>query len=201
MALINRPIYEHFGARHLGVKGPGALTQLEESVMGTLPMDLSSPAPYWYLQGFRTFGAHKGQGAGGAGTYTKIGISLEDTDDLILVQILRVYTSAAASRIATFRCLRTDFTSDPGVYGYGTDTRIPEAQHSNAIIISENDAASPGQELCLSSDDFSDLYKWGDGCPLIVSPGQAIYFKTQDADESMSACIEWVEIPAYKAEL
>ena len=59
MALINRPIYEHFGARHLGVKGPGALTNLEEGVMGTLPLDLSSDPSYWYIQGFRTFGGYK----------------------------------------------------------------------------------------------------------------------------------------------
>jgi len=46
MALINRPMYEHFGARHLGVKGSGAMTTLEEGVMGVLPLDMSSDPIY-----------------------------------------------------------------------------------------------------------------------------------------------------------
>ena len=33
-------MYEHFGARHLAVKGPGAMTTLEEGVMGVLPLDM-----------------------------------------------------------------------------------------------------------------------------------------------------------------
>jgi len=71
MALINRPIYEHFGARHLGVKGPGALTQLEEGVMGVLPLDLSADPIYWNIQGIKMYMARVNQGAGGGGYVRK----------------------------------------------------------------------------------------------------------------------------------
>jgi len=201
MALINRPMYESFGARHLGVKGPGALTQLEEGVMGVLPLDVASPAPYWFIQGIRAFSAYKGISAGGAGTYVKIGLAIETSNTEILAQITEVAISVASSRIETYRCARTAFSSDPGVYGYSVDTRAPEAQHSQAVIISNDDTAQPGQLLCVEENDFTEVYKWGRGSPLIISPGQAIYFGSNTDNKTMEACIKWIEIPAYKAEL
>jgi len=201
MALINRPMYEQFGARHLGVKGPGALTQLEEGVMGVLPLDLASPAAYWYIQGIRAFSTYHGIAAGGAGTYVKIGLSIETTNKAIIAQITEVAVSLSGSRVDTFRCARTAFSSDPGVYGYSVDTRAPEGQQSQAIIISNNDANQPGQQICQEENDFTEVYKWDRGSPLIVSPGQAIYFGTSTANKTMEVCLKWIELPAYKAEL
>ena len=201
MALINRPMYEQFGARHLGIKGPGALTNLEEGVMGVLPLDIASPAAYWYIQGIRAFSAYKGLSAAGAGTYVKIGLSIETESIPIIAQITEVAVALSGSRIETYRCARTAFSSDPGVYGYSVDTRADEAQTSQAIIISNDDTAQPGQLLCVEENDFTEVYKWDRGSPLIVSPGQAIYFGTNSANVTMEACIKWIEIPAYKAEL
>ena len=204
MALINRPMYEHFGARHLGVKGPGALGQIEEGVMGVVPLDIAAPAMYWNLQGIRSFSAYHGKAGGGAGTYAKIGLSLENTDEETLAQILEISCDVGGGGseiVNTFRCLRTAFSSDPGVYGYGTDTRIPEAQHSQAILISNNLAANPGQQLCTDNDTYDEVYKWDRGSPLIISPGQAIYVKASAANVALEVCFKWLEIPAYKAEL
>jgi len=201
MALINRPMYEQFGARHLGVKGPGALTTLEEGVMGVLPLDVASPAAYWFIQGIRAFSAYKGIGAGGGGTYVKIGLSIETENIPIIVQITEVAIFPSGSRIDTYRCARTAFSSDPGVYGHSVDTRADEAQTSQAVIISNDDSAHPGTHLCTEENDFIEVYKWDRGSPLIVSPGQAIYFVTATDNKTMEVCMKWIEIPAYKAEL
>jgi hypothetical protein len=201
MALINRPMYEHFGARHLGVKGPGALTQLEEGVMGVLPLDLSSDPMYWNIQGIRTFSITHSEAAGGAGTYAKMGLSLENAAEETLVRILGMWIEnpSATSTIGIWRCARTSFSSDPGVYGYGTDTRIPEGQHSKAVLINSADAAAPGQilgDLEVGLNQFLPTQM-----PLIVSPEQCIYFLDNTANERFAATISWVEIPAYRAEL
>ena len=201
MALINRPMYEQFGARHLGVKGPGALTQLEEGVMGTLPLDMSSDPAYWYIQGIRSFSGFVSEAAGGAGTYGKIGLSLEDASDPVLVRILGVWISAPSgtSEIQIFRVARTSFSSDPGVYGYGTDTRIPEGQHSQAIMINSADGLAPGQRLATIELGLNQFLPYG--LPLIISPTQSIYFLDSTANETFEVTISWVEIPAYRAEL
>jgi len=201
MALINRPIYEHFGARHLGVKGPGALTQLEEGVMGVLPLDVSADPLYWNIQGIKMFMGRVNQGAGGAGTFAKIGLSIENAGTETLARILGVWISqpASSSEIGIYRCARTAFSSDPGIYGYGTDTRIPEDQHSQSIIINSSDNTYPGRSLgqvVAGVDTISSTMM-----PLVVSPTQAIYFINWNDDETMNITFTWVEIPAYKAEL
>jgi len=201
MALINRPMYEHFGARHLGVKGPGALTTLEEGVMGVLPLDLSSDPMYWFIQGIRTFSIGHSEAAGGAGTYAKMGLSLQTATETTLVRILGVWIEnpAATSSIGIYRCASTAFSSDPGKYGYGTDTRIPEAQRSRAVLINSADGAFPGTalgELEVGLNQFLPTQM-----PLIVSPEQCIYFIDWTANERFAATICWVEIPAYRAEL
>lgn len=199
MALINRPIYEHFGARHLGVKGPGALTQLEEGVMGVLPLDISADPAYWFIQGFRVFSAVAIVSNGGAGTYGKVGLTIEDTRAEILCKILSVDHNRDGV-VGMYRCARTAFSSDPGVIGTGTDTRIPETQPSEGILINVADGSFPGTRFGHLYEDNKPFIDTNQ-VPMIVSPGQAIYIADQTANTTFSATITWVEIPAYKAEL
>ena len=200
-ALIQRPMYEHFAARHLAVKGPGALTNLEEGVMGTLPLDLSADPAYWYIQGIRVYSGVVTEPAGGAATHAKIGLAIEDAADPIIVRILGLWvnTPVATSEIGIYRVARTSFSSDPGIYGYGTDTRIAEAQQSQAIMINSADALAPGRRLGALKTGINQFVPFE--MPLIISPTQAIYFLNGTADETMELTMSWVEIPAYKAEL
>jgi hypothetical protein len=200
MALINRPMYEHFGARHLGVKGPGAMTTLEEGVMGILPLDMSSDPAYWFIQGIRTFGQDKYVAAGGAGNHGKVGISIEDTSAEILIKILMIVIVYPNANVAVNRCTRTAFSSDPGEYGVGTDTRIPEAQPSEGVIISSNDNTQPGSTM-FSLDNVLNPSMDTNQVPLIISPGESIYLFSETADTAMKVGFIWSEIPAYKAEL
>ena len=200
MALINRPMYEHFGARHLGVKGPGALTQLEEGVMGVLPLDMSSDPTYWYIQGIRVFSAAKYVAAGGATNYGKIGLSIEDTSAEVLIKILSWVLVYPTVNFNMQRCIRTAFNSDAGTYGVGTDTRIPEAQPSEGVIIRSNDTAVPGTEFG-SYDEILNPTLTTHQVPIIISPGQAVYMIAETPNTAFKTCITWAEIPAYRAEL
>ena len=201
MALINRPMYEQFGARHLGVKGPGALTNLEEGVMGVLPLDLASDPMYWFLQGIKAFSGIVGIGAGGAGNYGKVGLSIETANQDIIVRIIGAWVKDPTSAIAVQirRCARTDFSSDPGTYGTGIDTRIPEAQDSQAIFIKAADSAYPGTAIGgwrVGLNQFLPTEM-----PLIISPTQAIFFQDLTADQDFEMTLVWVEMPAYRGEL
>ena len=200
MALINRPMYEHFGARHLGVKGPGAMTTLEEGVMGILPLDMSSDPAYWFIQGIRAFGQDKYVAAGGAGTHTKVGLSIEDTSAEILIKILMINIIYPNANVNVNRCARTAFSSDPGEYGVGTDTRIPEAQPSEGVIISSNDNTQPGSTMA-GLDNVLNPSMDTNQLPLIISPGESIYLFSETANTAMKAGFIWAEIPAYRAEL
>ena len=205
MALINRPMYEHFGTRHLGVKGPGALTTLEEGVMGVLPLDVMSDPAYWFIQGIRSFSAVTGTVAA-AGEFATLGLAIENTSSSTICRIISIDASSGSGSGGNFnaqlyRCLRTDFTSDPGVYGHGTDTRIPEGQPSDGILLNSTHASKPGVQL-------GDYHTAGDPdwfsknrIPLIVSPGQCIYLADGTANQTLYTTFTWVEIPAYRAEL
>ena len=191
-------MYEQFAARHLAVKGPGALTNIEDGVMGTLPLDMSSDPSYWYLQGIRAFAARMYVGAGGAGTYSKIGLAIENASAKVIVKILRWTTDA--EEVQLFRVARADFASDPGHHGTGTDTRIPLAQNSEAIIISSDDNTSPGT-LIGQFDLTTQPFLQTNDVPLVLSPGEAFYIRPSASNSSALQNIFWAEIPAYKAEL
>ena len=200
MANINRPMYEHFGARHLGVKGPGAMTQLEEGVMGTIDLDIMSDPAYWYIQGIRMFGKQKAVSAGGAGTYGKVGLAIEDTAAQVIIKLLRIDLPRDYTDIWMSRVKRTDFSSGPGVYGTGLDTRIPEAQPSDGVLISASDAAIPGTTIGFYHQDFTPFMATGN-LPLVISPGQAIYIGNNTANADLEVTFWWAEIPAYKGEV
>lgn len=203
MALINRPMYEHFGARHLGVKGPGALTNLEEGVMGVLPLDLMSDPAYWYIQGIRCFGMEIDKAAGGAGNYSNAGLSIEDTDAEILTKVIAFWVNEPYSdqQISIWRCARTAFSSDPGVNGYSTDTRVDEAQQAQTVGIGNNNgSATPGTRL-FTFRQTTMFDQFPDDVPLVISPGQSIYFHNETANARLDVMVVFAEIPAYKAEL
>ena len=198
-------MYEAFGARHLAVKGPGALTQLEEGVMGTLPLDLSADFAYWHIQGFRTFSAFVSQAAV-AGQMASVGLSLEDSDDewlsrIISIDVSKMFPGAGGSDIEIFRCARSAYTSDPGIEGHSTDTRVAEAQPSQSILVNGNHAANPGVRLgSYRTEAFADWYAQN-RIPLLVSPGEVIYIADTQVNRPLVTTFCWVEIPAYKAEL
>ena len=195
---MNRPMYEHFAARHLAVKGPGALTSIEEGVMGVLPLDMSSDPAYWHIQGINAFSARVDRPAGGAGTYAKLGLSIEVESTSIIARVLKVWvtTPTALTNIGVRRCARTAFSSEPGVYGHGIDTRIPESRTSQAVMISSNDNTAPGTFLGGWNNQHLPLDE-----AYIISPTECIYFMNHTADAAMELTMIWAEIPAYKAEL
>jgi hypothetical protein len=204
MALINRPMYEHFGARHLGVKGPGALTNLEEGVMGVLPLDMSADPAYWYIQGIRVYSQSIFQAAVSS-QYAACGLSIENTSDQWLTKIICIdFTTSSQYGNGTYdinRCARTAFSSDPGVYAYSTDTRISESQPSQTIMLNGNHAVNPGVELQkVDTRGDPDRLHWSE-MPMIVSPGQCIYVASRDLNTAFRVGFMWAEIPAYKAEL
>jgi len=203
MALINRPMYEHFGARHLGVKGPGAMTTLEEGVMGVLPLDIMSDPAYWFIQGIRSFAGRIDKAGGGAGNFGNVGLAIENTDEQIFTRILSIWVNEpfANDEVSAFRCLRTDFGSDPGVEGTATDTRVAEGQPSQSIMISNNNGATtPGSLLYRWRQSDEGLAKTQE-IPLIIHPGSAIYFHLETSNSRFDVNIVWVEIPAYRAEI
>lgn len=205
MAMINRPMYEHFAARHLAVKGPGALTQLEEGVFGNLPLDLSSDPSYWFIQGIRTYSTYQAQAAG-AGLYSKIGIG-NPANSGILIRILawNPFVALAPSTNVLFsvqRCARGDITHSgtPGLYGYGTDTRINIDQPSKGEVIIAQDNTQPGQYLwAMDSDNAAEIL--GQTWPIVISPGEVVYVNPYYSGVAIQTSIAWVEVPAYKAEL
>ena len=205
MALIQRPMYEHFAARHLAVKGPGALTNIEDGVMGVLPLDVMSDPAYWYPQGIRVFSATAGQG-GVAGQYASVGLSIENANEEVLCRIISIDLTEGAGSGAgwnalLYRCARSAYSSDPGVQGFSSDTRIAEAQPSKGILVNGNHAANPGQILGSYHTTGEPDFLGPNRIPLIVSPLQTIYIAMGAQNTTLYCNFTWIEIPAYKAEL
>jgi hypothetical protein len=191
-------MYEHFGARHLGVKGPGALTTLEEGVMGTLPLDLSSSPPYWFIQGFRVF-AITASATAAAARYAKIALHPPANKE-ILCYIQHIDCRIGSDTIGIYRAERGDITADTTNHGKGTDTRIPENQNSQSEILGSDETPGLPGEL-LWHFHAGDKITIGEGIPLIVSPGKVIYLANHTTGSELLCNICWIEIPAYKGEV
>ena len=201
MALIQRGMYEQFAARHLAVKGSGALTNIEEGVMGVLPLDISSDPVYWFIQGIRTYSKHFYE-AGVAGQKASVGLSLENEDATWLTRIIGIDVTLSSPATFTLRrCARTAYSSGPGVYGTGTDTRIPETQPSQTVGINGTHAVSPGTALQSYDTTLGVDQVLAASTPLILSPGQCIVIEHETIAATISAAFSWVEIPAYRTEL
>lgn len=202
MATINRPMYEGFAARHLGIKGPGALTSMEEGIMGTLPLDLSADPLYWQSQGFKIMSGFQHSDAV-AGQYSWVGLSIENATEQTLCRIINVdfsWSGTVDHSVYIYRGARTDFSPGPGKYAYSTDTRVPETQHSQAIMLQGAAAAFAGTNLGIfTTTKDPDLPV--SQMPMIVSPAQAITFWNTAANDEIRAHLTWVEVPAYKGEV
>jgi hypothetical protein len=77
---------------------------------------------------------------------------------------------------------------------------VPETQESQAIILNNADSAQPGVSLGRVARETM-AQPWIFDMPLIVSPGQVIYFGDVNQNTDFGMSITWVEVPAYKAEL
>ena len=202
MASINRPMYEGFAARHLGIKGPGALTSMEEGIMGILPLVLSADPLYWQPQGMKIFsGFHHADAV--AGQYSWVGLSIENQTEQTLVRIINVdfsWSGTVDHSVYIYRGARTDFSANPGKYAYSTDTRVPESQHSQAIMLDGAAASFAGTNLGLF-ETTNDPDMPVSQVPMIISPTQAITFWNTVANDEIRWWITWVEVPAYKGEV
>ena len=198
MALIQRGMYEQYAARHLAVKGPGALTNIEDGVMGVLPLDSSSPNEYWFIQGINTFSFHTTKNAN-AGNYSCIGLHVQASRPLLCIPHTLTENTTNAFKIG--RCTTSQFTGmDPQQVGVGIDTRIASARDSRTYVAKTHIAAYPGQIVYKAngSNDPIDLKQM---FPCVVSPGEIIYVAGDVANTEVSCSWVWSEQDAYKAEL
>jgi len=85
VAQINQPRYEQFAGRVLGVKGPGTLTYLENSLFATLPVDTSAPFEFWQPQGIDRYVCTANQ-PGVAGQYGYMQVFNNSDGKLLVIE-------------------------------------------------------------------------------------------------------------------
>lgn len=94
MAQIQEPRYEQLAARTLGVKGPGTLSFVENSVFSTLALDTNAPYEHWYPQQIKRYHIYASISAGG-GQYPALALWNTYQDQIVVVERLHLRVGGA----------------------------------------------------------------------------------------------------------
>jgi hypothetical protein len=202
MAAINVDRYESFSARALGIKGPGALTRLEDGIFATLALDCDAPVEHWWEQRIYRFSAFCNCAAE-AGKFGQIVVINPSTDSLLVVERFNIRCSSddhiSVSIQRDSGAIPTDLS---GVLSRALDTRIePESLAGFAAAGADNGGAVPTGYLetcripCPGATGIQYDY------PCVVGPGGGLSLGVNTAAKSFTGNIEYHLRAALPGEL
>jgi hypothetical protein len=185
--------FERLSARTYSIKGPGALVDLDETVLGVILLERQGGMESHLIQQWETFGVLDGRGAV-AGQYSWILIS-NPVDSGTLV-VIDSWTRNDPLRMRVFRTLGVPPGFVPGLVGVGLDSRIPFSRQPTARVFSQNNAiAGFGQQIMETESPTQIHY------PVVLGPDGAIVFRSGLQNEPLEVGIRWAERPAQPFEL
>jgi len=186
--------FERLAARTYSIKGPGALVDLDETVLGVINLERQGGPESWLMQGWETFGQHADHAAA-AGNYSWLLLSNPvDSGRLIVVDGWQ-RSNALAMRSYITRGIPPGFLPlNPGI---GLDTRIPQLRQptGNSYYLHSN-ISTFGTLLGITiSTNFQDNQ------PLILAPDGSMAWRTDAQNEAIQLGWRWGEREAQPFEL
>lgn len=168
MSRLNVGRYEQMAARAFDVKGPGALTEIEDSIFGTLALDEDSPLPYRFLQGIREYAGGDAQAAVAA-QYSWIQFwNPQDSSRLICIDRI-LQTSPVLQRQATYVTDGTVTGSASGGWKAPRDLRM--AITEDPIL----DTRAGSSAVATFGNLIAELPARGDiPFPIVLTPGRGL---------------------------
>jgi len=185
--------FERLSARTYSIKGPGALVDLDETVLGVILLERQGGMESHLIQQWDTFGILDGRGAV-AGQFSWILINNPPGSDTLVV--IDSWQRNDASRMRIFRTLGVPPGFNPALVGVGLDSRIAFARQPAARLFSQNNAISGfGQQILETNSADQTQY------PIVLAPDGSVVFRSGVVNEALEVGVRWAERPAQPFEL
>jgi len=185
--------FERLGARTYSIKGPGALVDLDETVLGVILLERQGGMESHLIQDWRTYGMNV-SGGPTAAQYTWLGLHNPIGSNHIVV--LDKFTRASSSY---FRFFRTGGIP-PGFAaltpGEGLDTRIGSGTLPvSSTLRLETNIGSFGTMIAAFATP--DVIEW----PVVLSEDGTFLWRTGLVNEAFEMSMFWAEREAAPFEL
>ena len=177
--------FERLAARTYSIKGPGALVDLDETVLGVLQLERQAGMESHYMQGWETFGLTS-ELAANAGDYSWMLISNPIGSDTIAVIDWYQRSNATATLVAMTRGIPPGFIL--ASVAEGLDTRIPAARQPACNFYRLHTATSSfGVHVSTTADSGQQHYR------TVLGEDGSMAFRSSAQNETLGLSIRWAE--------
>ena len=190
--------FERLGARTYSIKGPGALVDLDETVLGVIQLERQAGMEAHLMQEWETFGFYGATG-GAAGNYTYQLLSNPVGSGRIMVLDYwqRGGTAALASAPMSYRVTRG---VPPGFAALAAptalDTRIASSRQPAGTMFWDQTASyTVGNIVGVQSSAEQTRFQ------VVLAPDGSFVWGTEGQNEALAISIRWAERQAAPFEL
>ena len=185
--------FERLGARTYSIKGPGALVDLDETVLGVLQLERQAGMESHFIQGWETFGVFRGLGTGGAGVYNWMCLANPIGSGRICV--FDSYQREVATRMDVF--ITRGIPPGFGVAAVGDplDSRMSTARQPACTFQNfVTNIGSFGTAVSVSASTEPQRYQ------VVLAEDGTICFRTGAHNEGLELALRWAEREAQPFE-
>ena len=185
--------FERLSARTYSIKGPGALVDLDETVLGVLQLERQAGMEAHLMQEWETFARRVDQG-GAAGTNAWVLLNNPINSGRLMVIDGWQRSDATAMRIFMTRGVPPGFNAS--VVAEGLDSRISTARESAGRLFIQSTAIGTfGTEILnAATADWMDY-------PVVLAPDGSMAWRAQTANQTLTLSVRWAERDAAPFEL
>jgi len=178
--------FERLSARTYSIKGPGALVDLDETVLGVLQLERQAGMEAHWIQGWETFGVFSHWGAPGVGLRRWFLLSNPPGSNRLAVIDWYQRSSDLRMEVYMTRGIPPAFVAD--AVGDPLDTRIPNSRQPacNFFALSSN-IASFGTQVSSSSSVEKQRFR------TVLGEDGSIAFRTYLTNEEFALSLRWGE--------
>lgn len=194
MSRLNVGRFERLASLAFNIKGPGALTELEDSIFGTLELDANGPLEYGLPQQIARYGLDLFQAAV-AGEFTYLSLNNPVGSNVLAVVELIAPSSAQALIHMTRGQPPGIFTVGP-IAGDPLDTRLQNTVPSRVSMWTGTDPAAAFGTRIFSLIGTDPLT-----LPIVLAPDGTLTVRANAVNTGMSCSLIWRERPAEPGEL
>jgi len=188
--------FERLGARTYSIKGPGALVDLDETVLGVVQLERQAGMEAHLMQDWRTFGCnHTLAAAATQHSWIHFG-NPAGSDHLIVIDGFSGAGIGTGTSILVFQSRGVPPAFALGNVPSELDTRMPSGGQSVANISGRNTSTAAYGNLVLEANttDYIDY-------PMVLAPDGSILFRTAALNTSNTISIRYAERVAAPFEL
>ena len=185
--------FERLAARTYSIKGPGALVDLDETVLGVLQLERQAGIESHMIQGWETFGTRVSVGPV-VGQYAFALLSNPVGSNRLMVLDSWQFYNAALTVLMVTRGVPPGFVA-AGV-ATGLDTRIPFSRQPAGRMFTDNTATSSfGSSIGMAATTEQQRYQ------IVLGPDGSVVWGSQGTNQDLLVSIRWAERDAAPFEL